>query len=343
MSKRLLNLDEPEFNLGTYKGRLKSFWGVTNPKGAFLTGKQIKWATSLVDKYYDDRKAAGSLCLEMTEVEIKELRKAHSIYKAVIHPDSKKAVPMIFRMNWFVPANLPIVFAMICIPQTPVNLMIGQWLNQSYNAGLNYNNRNMTSSFTNKDLGIAYGSAVTVSISIALGARFIANTCIKQPKSLAGSRFLNAFVASIAIACAGFCNLIFMRKNEIKTGIDVKDKDGNLIKDKDGNPLKSKIAAKQAVVTSGITRSLLPLPQILAFPLGFWLFEKLGVPIQKKPYMVAADLAIVAAVLTVCLPMAIAFFPQDMALPTQKLEQHFHNLEDPQGVKYEELYFNKGL
>jgi len=46
-----------------------------------------------------------------------------------------------------------------------------QWVNQTYNAGMNYGNRNASSTYTTADLGRGYAGAVAFSVSIALFSR----------------------------------------------------------------------------------------------------------------------------------------------------------------------------
>lgn len=80
-----------------------------------------------------------------TDYEIKKLRKLQTIVNASIHPDTKEPVPWVMRMCAFVPTNLPIIFGMLMSTPTPFNTMFYQWLNQTYNAGMNYGNRNASS------------------------------------------------------------------------------------------------------------------------------------------------------------------------------------------------------
>ena len=43
-------------------------------------------------------------------------------------------------MSGFVPLNAPISFMMLMAKPTIFNIIGGQWLNQTYNAGMNYSN-----------------------------------------------------------------------------------------------------------------------------------------------------------------------------------------------------------
>jgi hypothetical protein len=72
------------------------------------------------------------------------------------------------RMCAFVPVNVPILFGMLISPPTTFNTIFWQWFNQSFNAGLNYGNRNASSKYTNHDLMLGYTAAVGSSVSMAL-------------------------------------------------------------------------------------------------------------------------------------------------------------------------------
>ena len=54
---------------------------------------------------------------------------------------------------------------------TPFNTILWQWVNQTYNAVMNYGNRNASSTYTTSDILKSYGSAVTIAIGLSLGIR----------------------------------------------------------------------------------------------------------------------------------------------------------------------------
>ena len=94
---------------------------------------------------------------------------ARRIYNSTIHPDTGQPVPIYFRMSGFVLFNTPILFGTILAAQTPLNIMFWQFVNQSYNAGMNYANRNASSPYTQEDLMKGYTGAVSASIIISVG------------------------------------------------------------------------------------------------------------------------------------------------------------------------------
>jgi len=85
-----------------------------------------------------------------------------------------------------------------------------QLVNQTYNAGINYGNRNASSEYTKTDLGRGYCAAVATSVGIALISRtMMAKTLSKMsgPKLVLTNALLNYFAA----AFAGAANCMLMR------------------------------------------------------------------------------------------------------------------------------------
>ena len=89
-----------------------------------------------------------------------------------------------------------------------------QWMNQTYNAAMNYGNRNASSPYSLKDMGIGYCGAVAVSVTIAMYSRVLFAGLLSQ---LSGAKLvlINAFIGWIAGAMAGACNLTLMRMKEM--------------------------------------------------------------------------------------------------------------------------------
>jgi hypothetical protein len=116
-----------------------------------------------------------------------------------------------------------------------------QWVNQTVNAGLNYGNRNASSTYTIGDLGRGYVGAVLISVAIAMySRRAFAGWLLR----LKGSNliFANAFLNYLAGAFAGASNLIMMRFKELQDGINIQNEGGDISY---GN---SKVAARNAIL-----------------------------------------------------------------------------------------------
>lgn len=145
------------------------------------------------------------------------------------------------RLSSFLPMNMPISFGFIMAAPTPFNTILWQWINQTYNATLNYGNRNASSQYTMQDIAKSYGMACGASIALALGVRKAMNPL---SKGVTGAKLLVLNTAGSFIGCstAGFLNAWFMRQTELEKGIDVLDPE---TMESYG---KSQICAKQAVV-----------------------------------------------------------------------------------------------
>ena len=130
---------------------------------------------------------------------------------------------------------------MIIAKPTIFNTICWQWINQTYNAMLNYANRNATSTYTRKDIATSYFIASTSSISVALTVRRLLKSRTAAAKG-ATLYMLNSFGSFVACASAGFLNAWFMRQTEIKKGIDVLDPETGEVMG------KSQKAARKAVL-----------------------------------------------------------------------------------------------
>ena len=137
---------------------------------------------------------------------------------SAINGDSE--IPRMMRMCAFVPMNVPILFGMLIMPATTVNTVFWQWFNQSFNAGLNNGNRNASSKYTTTDLAQGYCAAVGSSVSVALLLRKVFSGVSSR---VTGARLIliNSIIGSLAGGTASFLNTFFMRKVEMKQGIEI--------------------------------------------------------------------------------------------------------------------------
>uniref|UniRef100_A0A914CAF1 Sidoreflexin n=1 Tax=Acrobeloides nanus TaxID=290746 RepID=A0A914CAF1_9BILA len=231
-----------------------------------------------------------------------DLWKAQKIKQAIFHPDTGEKILPPFRMSGYVPFGWITVTGMLLPNPSWPTLLFWQWMNQSHNACVNYANRNATKP---QPFSI-YAKAYTAAVSAAMG--------ISATTSLAST-----------------LNVLCMRGPELKTGIDVFDESGKCIG-------ASKVAAKQAVLETALTRAFLPIPILLAPPIIMPFLERLKF-VQKSA---GRHLVVNAVVCTICfglsLPVALALFPQQSAIETSSLEDHIR-----QNTRENRLYFNRGL
>ena len=258
----------------------------------------------------------------------------------MMHPDTGKIIPLPFRMSFFVPMNVPIAAGMMLYGDTVRRQLFWQWFNQSYNAGLNYANRNATVESSANEVLYSYLSATTIACSVAWGlGRVVRSPRVQRLPKLALST-ANVLVPFTAVAMAGAFNAFAMRYKETVDGITVTDHAG----DKRGT---SVTAGRQAVLQVALTRVALPIPVLLApgaIIRGINAIPAIGRATSRSAVArIFLELSVIVPCLMFALPAAIAIFPQWSEVDATALEEQFHGLTDRYGNPVQKLYFNKGL
>ena len=306
-----------------------------------ISNKQLEWAFDTRRAYLERVKEQnlGNKDVFLSSKQIAEIRKAERIINSTIHPDTGRKVPALFRMCFFIPANLPIVVGMFIFQKYYWQVVLFQWFNQSYNAGQNYCNRQASAPISKRELFIAYFGAVGSSVSVGLFSRYLSNKYIRG-SSILKQIITNSIVAGLAMAVAGGINIILIRRNEMKYGIDIKDKEGEVLG-------KSRIAAKRAVFTSSLTRILPNIWTIGVISSYFYVvnkFSKLGLPpIGTSPRYLMHKLFVVLMMMGVLAPLGLALFPKILTLPLLTLENQFHGKRTLEGELIHSIYFYRGI
>ncbi|CAI2373929.1 unnamed protein product [Moneuplotes crassus] len=332
--KEIFRFEDHKQDQSTYIGRFRHFFDVINPIRFFVTSAQIREAQQKISLKEEVAKNLG-FDIYATKSEANELLEYKKIVDSAIHPDTGEIIPFYCRMSGFVYFNCPILFGTLMCPQTPANIIFFQWINQSYNAGLNYGNRNASSPYTKKDIIRGYSGAVATALTISVSLNKIFSGVTSKmtgTKRFIVSTSFNWF--AISLANAANCSL--MRFKEIQEGISVKDESGFEYG-------KSKIVGKTALFQTIITRAFVPFC-VMAGPATIIsvMRNKNKMP-KNKMLSILFEGSICALALGLSLPAAIALFPQEGKIKAENLEPEFHNLKDSHGKIVEEFYFNKGL
>ena len=242
---------------------------------------------------------------------------------------------MAFRMSGFVLFNTPILFGTILVTQTPFNIMLWQFVNQSYNAGTNYANRNASSPYTNKEMLKGYAGAVSASIIISVGLNRL---FLPITRHMSGAKRLvcSTIFNWSAVSAANATNIILMRNKELTEGVAVKDKDGNVYD-------KSIKAGKTALTQTVLSHMIIPFSVMFGPAMIVAAMKSANRMPANRLVSVSLEVALCAMALTVSLPIAMAAFPQKVSLPAEKLEPRFHGLKNDKGETIDRFFFNKGL
>uniref|UniRef100_A0A7S3CLF2 Sideroflexin n=1 Tax=Strombidium rassoulzadegani TaxID=1082188 RepID=A0A7S3CLF2_9SPIT len=268
--------------------------------------------------------------------QIKELRTAETVVSTAIHPDTGHLIPWPMRLSSFIIMNLPISFGMVVAAPTTFNTIFWQWVNQSYNAALNYGNRNASSSYTSQDILKSYSYACASSITVALGLRKMLES---RTKNMRGAKVFVFNTVSTFFACstAGFLNAYCMRQTELEKGID-------LVNPSDPAQVigKSQRAAKKAVMDTAISRYILCLPLFLPSFVMFQMEKKGVLPLRFWP-LTLVQMSLFFIELYIAVPFAIAIYPQVGTIKSEKVEKEFREWRDSSGQPLSEFQYNKGL
>uniref|UniRef100_A0A023GHQ6 Sidoreflexin n=1 Tax=Amblyomma triste TaxID=251400 RepID=A0A023GHQ6_AMBTT len=284
-----INIDEPRWDQSTYWGRARHFFTVTNPLNLLCTSSELEESRDIVTRYRKGESLPG-----LTE---DKLWRAKHIYDSAFHPDTGEKV-----VFW-------------------------QWVNQSFNAVVNYSNRSGDSPIPLSTLGLSYVLATGGALGTALGL----NSLVKTLPPLVGR-----FVPFCAVAAANCVNIPMMRMREIRHGIPVVDENGNRIGE-------SKVAAKWAIAMVVLSRVGMAAPGMVFPPIVMNQLEKKGV-LQRYPWISAPlQVGMCGLMLVFATPLCCAIFPQKSHIEVSYLEPELQEVVRKMPNPPTTLYYNKGL
>lgn len=216
--------ESSRYDMKTFTGRMLHFYSINDPRTLLFTDEQARSAERLL-KLYD----AGEAPEDATDADFWHARR---VLESSLHPDTGEPIFRLFRFSAFVPVNMWIATAAI----TPV--VISSFLatafihvlNQTYNAALNYANRNASNPLSTARLAEGYAGAVITSLSIGMLSTALTKRAVAQVGGGgASAAIIRSTLPFLATALAGASNVLLMRRNELTTGVDVIDDDGRIL------------------------------------------------------------------------------------------------------------------
>eukprot|EP00285_Hemiselmis_virescens_P008847 CAMPEP_0173391456 /NCGR_PEP_ID=MMETSP1356-20130122/18394_1 /TAXON_ID=77927 ORGANISM="Hemiselmis virescens, Strain PCC157" /NCGR_SAMPLE_ID=MMETSP1356 /ASSEMBLY_ACC=CAM_ASM_000847 /LENGTH=323 /DNA_ID=CAMNT_0014349089 /DNA_START=32 /DNA_END=1003 /DNA_ORIENTATION=- len=323
MSGRL-DLSQSRYDQSTYLGRVKHMFEVTDPLTILASDKDLDSARDLVVAYRAGKEPKGT-----TDEQVWAAKK---LYDSAFHPQTGEKNFILGRMSCQVPGNMIITGCMMTFYKSTPQLIFWNFANQSFNAIVNYTNRNASSSISNEMLATAFVSATTASVAVAVTL----NNFIQKSPTLSKG-VIGRFVPLMAVGAANCINIPLMRQVELKEGITVSTEDGKEIG-------KSKNAALSAVLQVIPSRILMALPSMGLTPLVMAALDARGI-IARMPWInLPATLAVTGISLVVSTPACCAIFPQTAAISLSSLEPELkEKVEKLVRPAPSHLYYNKGL
>jgi len=323
MSQLRIDIESPRYDQNTFEGRARHFFITTNPLNSLATDAELDKAKAIVDAY-----RAGKVDPNLTEDELWE---AKQLYDSAFHCQTGEKLFLPGRMSFQVPGNMTITGCMMTFYKTTPAVIFWQFANQSFNAIVNYTNRNASAGVTNEQLGQAYVAATSASVITALGF----NKLVASSPTLSAG-IVGRLVPLVAVAAANFVNIPLMRQQEIKHGIEIQTADGKSA----GLSSNAAVAAIQQVVPSRVGMAA---PAMFIPPVIMSKLEKTATFI-KNPWLKApATVLLTGFCLTFSTPLCCALFPQKAAIELSALEP---KLQEEVKVKFpgqSTFYYNKGL
>lgn len=210
----------PRYDMSTFIGRTLHFYSVNDPRTLLYTKEDMQRAQRLLSLHEKGESPEGT-----TDVDLWHARR---VLEASLHPDTSEPISPLFRFSAFVPVNMVIVTATVTpavMSSFPATAFI-HFSNQTYNAAINYANRNASNPVPVPRLAEGYAGAVVTSLSIGMSATALTKRVLARGGGGAAASIIRSTLPFLAVAAAGASNVLLMRRNELTTGVDVFDDDG---------------------------------------------------------------------------------------------------------------------
>ncbi|KAM3960659.1 LOW QUALITY PROTEIN: sideroflexin-1-3 [Aphomia sociella] len=315
----VIDLDKPRYDQATYMGRAKHFLQLTNPLNILASDKELDEAKKIITEFKQTRKMPPGYNEE-------KLWQTKYLYDSAFHPDTGEKMLAIGRMSAQAPMNTIITGCMITFYKTTAATVFWQWVNQTFNAVVNYTNRSGDAPLSKSQLLASYCAAC----GGALGTALYLNSKVKNMKPIYAR-----LVPFAAVCGANFINIPMMRSNELMNGTPVFTADGQRLGD-------SKTAARMGIGLVCISRVLMSLPGMTLTPIITNYATRRGMFCRYPLGVIPFQLFLVGLSVTFA-TLCCALFEQRAAISVGSLENELQALAKKNHPKEKEFYFNKGL
>ncbi|KAL3981993.1 tricarboxylate carrier family protein [Acanthocheilonema viteae] len=323
------DVNNPRWDQSKFSGRLRYFIAITNPLKAFASLDTLQDSKRLLQLYRAGKEPYGTT--------VEDLQRAQAFYASAFHPDTGQLQTLPGRMCANAWGGTLLCGAMMLWYKSTRAVVFWQWANQSFNAIVNYTNRNAQSPLSKRDLLVAYTSAVIGALGVAVGLK---NYLAKR----ALSPLFQRFVPLAAVAVANVINISFTRQNELLNGLPVTNETGQVV-------AKSKLAACKAISLVVCSRNVIVAPSMLLIPLIMNAMEKYNWYVNRAKFLnIPMQLVLTFVLYGSMIPVGCALFPQINSVKATTLMHYeptaYEELKHHMGVNMlatQRVFFNKGL
>ncbi|KAF1750293.1 hypothetical protein GCK72_016841 [Caenorhabditis remanei] len=321
--KILPDISKSKWDQNTYSGRVKHYFASANPMTLFTSSATQENSRKIVLDY-----KKGIIDPNLT---MDQLWRAKILYDSIYHPDTGEKMFCLGRMSAQMPANMVITGLLLSCYRSCPGIIFSHWVNQSFNAIVNYTNRSGNDRTTNQQLFYSYCCATGAATTAALGL----NMMVKNSHGLAAR-----LVPFVAVAVANAINIPMVRAHELIDGIELCDENDQLI-------AKSKKLATLSIAQVTLSRIAMAMPDMVLSPVIMNRFTRTAYyrtrPLVQKYSEMPIQTFLAGIGLYFTTPLGCALFPQKSSIEVLKLEpsvqKQLLKWRDPPKV----LYYNKGL
>ncbi|KAF0289372.1 Sideroflexin-2 [Amphibalanus amphitrite] len=321
-----LDLSRPRWDQSTFAGRLRHFFSITSPLLALHGAADVEAARRLVEQY-----RAGAEPPDTTE---QQVWRAKALCDSALHPDTGQLQNVVGRMSFQVPGGMVLIGGMVTFYRNTAAVVFWQWANQSFNAFVNFTNRNAKSPLSTTQLGVAYVSATSCALVTALG--------LKRVLASRASPLAQRFVPLAAVVASNCINVPLMRQGELLGGVPVRDAAGR-------EACVSRAAAAKGISQVLVSRNVIVAPSMLLLPVLMSRLDRVAWYAGRRRLHAPVQTLLSGAVLLLMVPVGCAIFPQTCRISPETLRrlepasyEELRRRYGPQPLPAA-LYFNKGL
>ncbi|XP_045490267.1 sideroflexin-1-3 isoform X1 [Pieris rapae] len=315
-----IDLSQPRYDQSSYAGRAKHFLLLTNPLNAFASTEQLDEAKKVVTEFKRSRRMPAGYDLD-------KLWAAKYLYDSAYHPDTGEKMFVLGRMAAQAPMNTIITGCMITFYKTTAAIVFWQWVNQTFNALVNYTNRGGDAPMSMTHLLGSYCAAC----GGALGTALYLNSKVKNM-----SPIYSRLVPFAAVCGANFINIPMMRSGELMNGTPVFTPDGKRVGE-------SKAAARYGISLVIVSRIFMALPGMTVTPIITNIATQRGLFCHYPKAVIPFQLFLVGLCVTFATPLCCAIFDQRASLAVDSLDTELKDVVKKNHPNVKQVFFNKGL